>query len=182
MTEKLIYIPFPKELYDDLIRFSDGGMDVSVWLEDQLMDFFERNLGAATSELFGARSTEFYRKYFPDYAKEVEENLRRAEELDLVELIEKPLVWKEITINSGTKVRMQYGGTHHFAVVRDGKIQDRSGSYSPSQWARKVANDTSRNAWRDIEFKDSGSTHWRLAEILRDKVRSQLEGHDSAEN
>lgn len=180
MTKEIVFIPFDKELYDDLVRFSDGGLDVSAWAEEQIMDCLERNLGDLTSRLFGARSIDFYRKYYPDYAKEAEARLRQAEVLDLEELLVKPLVWKEITVKSGTKVRMQYGGTHHFAVVRDGKIEDGSGAYSPSQWAKHIANGTSRNAWRDIEFRQEESTHWVPAEVLRDKVRHASREADDA--
>lgn len=175
MSTKCVFIPFSRELYDDLVRFSDGNMNVSSWAEEQIMDYLERNLEDAPSRLFGPRAIEFYLKYFPDYAKEAEARLRHAEKLELEEFLAKPLVWKEITVKSGTKVRMQYGGTHHFAVVRNGKIEDDSGPYSPSQWARKVANGTSRNAWRDIEFREDGSTYWMPAELLRNKFR-----HESA--
>jgi len=167
MPTSSIYIPFPKELYDDLVRFSDGGLDVTAFAEEQIMDFLERNLGGTTNRLFGARSIDFYRKYFPDYVEEVEERLRIAEELDLAELLERPMKWKELTLPSGTKTRMQYGGQHHFAVVRDGRLEDESGRYSPSEWARKVAANTSRNAWRDIEIKEPGSAIWEPAHSLR---------------
>lgn len=171
-----IFIPFDKELYDDLVRFSDGGLDVSEFASEQIMDYLERNLGDATSRLFGARSIDFYRKYFPEYAKEAEARWKEAEELSLIELLDKPLVWKEITVPPGTKVRMQYGGTHHFATVRDGKIEDDSGRYSPSRWARKVANNTSRNAWRDIEFMELGSSVWVPAQLLRNKSKISMPG------
>lgn len=182
MTTDVVFIPFSKDLYDDLVRFSDGEMDVPSWAEEQILDYLERNIGAATSQLFGSRAKEFYEKYAPDYAKEVADRLERAEELEMMELLEKSLVWKEIEIASGTKVRMQYGGAHHFAIVRDGKIEDDSGRYSPSQWAMKVANGTSRNAWRDIEFRDSFATHWKSAELLRSRARAEARSADDAKD
>lgn len=173
MTRSIVFIPFDRELYEDLVRFSDGSMNVPAFAEEQIMDFLERNIGGANVNFFGSRTLDFYRKYFPDYAEEIEKEALKAEALELEEILWKPLVWKEVKVKSGTKVRMQYGGTHHFATVKDGKIEDESGRYSPSQWAGKIANGTSRNAWRDIEFKEEGSTHWTLAEILRSKVRRE---------
>ena len=177
MPDDTIYIPFNKELYDDLVRFSDGTIDVSNFAETQIMDYMERNVGGLTSKVFGPRALDFYRKYFPDYAKEAEERIKRIEDLSLVELFDSPLVWKDITVEPGSKVRMQYGGTHHFAIVRDGKIEDEAGRFSPSQWARHIASGTSRNAWRDIEFMLQGSTIWVLADDLRKKAR-QLKGRE----
>jgi hypothetical protein len=154
-------------------------LDVPAFAEEQIMDFLERNLGGPTNRLFGARSVDFYKKYFPDYAAEVEGRLREAEELGLAELLEQPMKWKELTLPSGTKARMQYGGRHHFAVVREGKLEDESGRYSPSEWARNVAAGTSRNAWRDIEVKEPGSTIWLPAQFLRDKERAKSGGHNA---
>ena len=177
MPKSYVYIPFDKELYDDLVRFSDGGFDVSQFAQEQIMDFFERNLGSTSNRhFFGARTIDFYRKHFPDYVEEVEENVRKAEELDLAEFFERPMKWKEVTLSSGTKARMQYAGQHHFAVVRNGKFEDESGRYSPSEWARNVAGGTSRNAWRDIELKEHFSTVWVPAQLLRDKARAERSG------
>lgn len=56
---------------------------------------------------------------------------------------------------------------------RDGqvrKIDYEGNSYSPSEFARVVANNTSRNAWRDLLIKRPGDTEWTLADDLRRRM------------
>ena len=77
------------------------------------------------------------------------------------------LVWGELTLPEGTNLKMRYRGEDHFAIVSGGKIVDHGETYSPSEWARKVARDTSRNAWRDIWIKGQDGTGWILADQLR---------------
>ncbi len=83
-------------------------------------------------------------------------------------------MWKEVTISSGTDVRMQYGGSYHFARVKNGKIEDQDGRFSPSEWASKVANGTNRNAWRDLDFRLSHNESWISASHLRVNIREVL--------
>jgi hypothetical protein len=66
---------------------------------------------------------------------------------------------------------MAFGHDHHYAKVKGGKIVDDDGSYSPSEWASKVAGGTSRNAWRDLWFKEPLSKNWVPAQLLRDQTR-----------
>ena len=77
------------------------------------------------------------------------------------------LIWNEITLPSGTDVRMSYRGKEFYAEVSGSKIIDQDGQYSPGNWANKVANDTSRNAWRDIWFRKPAEQSWVLADDLR---------------
>ena len=166
MPDSVIYIPFPRDLYDDIVRFSEGRFDPVDLAEEQILNLFERNLGDLTDQWFGENMYEFAKRHFPDYADE----LRRESTAPLREA--RPLIWKDVVIQHGARVRMQYGGTHHFAKVDNGKIVDDDGKFSPSAWARKTANDTSRNAWRDLWFKNPMSSHWRPAEILRDEAKA----------
>ncbi|WP_433990391.1 hypothetical protein SuNHUV7_20320 (plasmid) [Pseudoseohaeicola sp. NH-UV-7] len=87
--------------------------------------------------------------------------------------IDGALIWNEITLPSGTDVRMSYRGKELYAEVSESKIVDQDGQYSPGSWANKVANDTSRNAWRDIWFRKPGEQSWVLADDLRRIVRRQ---------
>jgi hypothetical protein len=94
----------------------------------------------------------------------------------------KPLVWKEVSIPSGSEVRMPYGGQHHYAKIRGGHIVDDDGEkYSPSEWASKVAGGTSRNAWRDLWFREPLSKTWVPAQLLRDQAREERKSSKSAE-
>ena len=82
-----------------------------------------------------------------------------------------------MNIVPSTDVRMAYGGTHHYAKVTNGRIVDADGDYSPSEWASKVAGGTSRNAWRDLWFREPTSKHWVPAQLLRDQARVLKELH-----
>jgi hypothetical protein len=65
---------------------------------------------------------------------------------------------------------MAYGDKHRYATVRRGHIVDDGEEYSPSEWASKVAGGTSRNAWRDLWFKEPLSKTWVPAQLLRDQA------------
>lgn len=165
MTNNVIFVPFPRDLYDDIIRFSEGRLDPVDLASDQVYDFFERNLGDLTDQWFGDNIYEFAKRHFPDYAAEL---LKKSQET-----IKKsdPLVWKEVTVSHGSRVRMSYDGSYHYANVDDGMIVDNDGKFTPSQWAMKVANNTSRNAWRDIWFKGVLEKEWFPATLLRQQAK-----------
>ena len=120
--------------------------------QEQILRLLERIAFDRFNGFFGKRDVEFAELYFPEVAAEwlkedVEAHTSRRKEAQ-------PLVWKEITVQHGSAVRMPYGGKHHYAEIKNGRIVDESGSYSPSEWASKVAGGTSRNAWRDLWFKE----------------------------
>lgn len=178
----VIYVPFPKKLYDDLIRFSDGRCDPVTWAVDRLEAWIETNFSSETlglgwandrfMSLFEDRIEEFALEYYPP----VLEYWRQQDEsrLSEFEARRRPLVWKSVVVPAGSEVRMSYGGQQHYAKVFDGKIKDGDDEYSPSEWASKVADGTSRNAWRDLWFKVSGETSWTPATALRERSRETL--------
>ena len=76
---------------------------------------------------------------------------------------------------------MHYGAEDHYAEVKNGRIVDETGRYSPSEWASKIAGGTSRNAWRDLWFKEPLARTWVPAQLLRDQAYSELRAiHDDA--
>jgi hypothetical protein len=171
-----IFVPFPRKLYDDLVRFSDGKCDPVYWAVDRLEDWIERNFSSECSgmgwasdgfmAMFEERIEEFAAEFYPDAISYWEEQGDRqiAEKL----AARRPLVWKGIEIAGGSDVRMGYGGREHYGKVVDGKITDDDGAFTPSEWASKVAGGTSRNAWRDLWFRAPGSTTWLPASLLRE--------------
>lgn len=175
MPDSTILVPLRQSMVVDLIRFSNGALTpeaIGSMAEEQLLDFFERSFTHSGPNWFGDRALEFAEIYFPHIAQKW-----TTEDLDAVENYRKdnkPLVWKEVTIAHGSKVRMHYGGEHHFATVENGRIVDESGSYSPSEWASKVAGGTSRSAWRDLWFKEPLASTWVPAQLLRDQALSEL--------
>ena len=66
---------------------------------------------------------------------------------------------------------MTYGGGQHYALIKDGRIVDGDGAFSPSSWTAKITS-TARNAWRDLWFKVPGNKDWVPAEALRQRARA----------
>jgi hypothetical protein len=175
MTET-ISIPFPKQLYDDLVRLSDGRID-PVWLaETQVLSWIERGLWVDDPakvddfiyEPFQDRVYELAERYAPHaFAQWQKSGVEEASR-------SLPLVWKYISIPAGSEVRMLYKGQQHYARVENGAIVDPDGRYSPSEWASKVAEGTSRNAWRDLSFKLPGNSHWESAKLLKQKFLDSI--------
>lgn len=82
--------------------------------------------------------------------------------------------WQVLFLPNGTNLRMTYKGRHQFADIRHGKLMSGDRELSPSEWARWVADNTNRNAWRDIWAKLPGSSSWQLADVLRQNAREAL--------
>jgi hypothetical protein len=76
---------------------------------------------------------------------------------------------------SGNLGIFRYGDQHHYATVQRGHIIDDGKEYSLSEWASKVAGGTSRNAWRDLWFKEPLSKTWVPAQLLRDQARQEAQ-------
>lgn len=171
MSDEYIYIPFSKKFYNDIVRCSNGQLDPADLAEEQVWNLIERNLDGLAHDWFGDKLIDLVRAHFPQYLKELEAELAEGGN---VENSDAPLVWKELSLPPGTEVRMQYAGSHHFARVKAGKIEDAEGRYSPSEWASKIANGTSRNAWRDLWFKRPTESTWIPAESLRSHLRTQF--------
>ena len=175
MTARKMAIPITESFCVDLIRFSDGRLTperIGELAEEAFFNFLERTSDNHFNGLFGERAFEFANVYFPEVAAawlkdDLDSHARHRKETQ-------PLVWKEITVPHGSEVRMSYDKMYHYAKVKNGQIVDDSGSYSPSEWVSKVARGTSRNAWRDLWFKEPNARHWVPAELLRDQARSEI--------
>lgn len=173
----IIYLPFDKQLYDNVVRFSDNHCDLISVMEEQFQNFIRRT---ADDHCFGvmgddpARLRQFLAIYHPDIVARWDEE---DAEIDRKEPTQggrwSPLVWKELEVPAGSEVRMQYGGGYHVARIAGGKIIDGDGQFSPSEWASKVAAGTNRNAWRDLYFRLPGKADWIAASTLRDQLRKE---------
>jgi hypothetical protein len=75
--------------------------------------------------------------------------------------------WQTLFLPNGTRLRMIYQGEQHFAEVQHRKIVYEGKNYSPSKWASVIANNTARNAWRDIWICHQGIGPFELADTLR---------------
>lgn len=177
MPVNQMMVPMSAKLCIDLIRFSDGGFtpaSIGDLAETQLLSLIERQLEfdyAWAEQMFGERVMEFAEEYFPHLAERWEQ-----EDADAISRRQKetrPLIWKGVSVPHGSEVRMHYAGQDHFAAVKNGRIVDDSGEYSPSEWASKVADNTSRNAWRDLWFKEPLGRSWAPAQLLREQARPE---------
>lgn len=168
MTE-YIYVAFPRKLYDDIVRFSDGRIDPIAIAQDQLLELMRHGADSFLHDWFGDRTEEFLAAHFPDILEDWAK--KDADRLAAKLAAISPLVWKEVSIPAGSDVRMQYDGTHHYGKVKEGRIADQDGLFTPSEWASKVAAGTSRNAWRDLWFKFPGNSGWVSAMSLREQAR-----------
>jgi hypothetical protein len=173
MPDSMMLVPMRQSFCLDLIRFSDGIFtpeSIGDLAEEQILNLLDRAWDGHGELWFGERAFEFAEIYFPDIANEMLKF--EAKGAGLYSRGNKPLVWKEVTVPHGAGVRMTYRDEHHYGEVKNGRIVDQSGSYSPSEWASKVADGTSRNAWRDLWFKDG--PNWLPAQMLRDKAKAAL--------
>jgi hypothetical protein len=175
---EMIYVPFNRKLYDDLVRFSDGAIDPASLAVEQVENWIERGFGFGLGvedwfeNLFGDRLYDLAEKYAPGWVDEIQN--REREDYEAYMAGRRPLVWKEVTVPGGSEVRMIYRGQQHYAVVKNGRIVDEDGEFSPSSWAAKITN-TARNAWRDLWFKVPGAADWVPAEMLRQRARRALQ-------
>lgn len=183
----VMFIPFKKSLYDDLVRFSDGAIDpaelavlkVEAWIDMNFALGPDDWMDDSFPELFGDRLLDFAEIYGPHFLSAIQTKT----EAHLQALLEgrTPLAWKEVTVPAGSEVRMIYGGRHYYATVKNGRIVDEDGEFSPSSWAAKVTS-TARNAWRDLWFKFPGSGDWLPAELLRQRARRALQHGEESDD
>jgi hypothetical protein len=155
-----IYVPFPKSLYNDVIRFSDGKVDPVALAVDQLEAFIERTIDQ--TDWWGDRWSEVAEIYAPDA-------LEAWQKRNMDRPVRRPVIWKSLTLPPGTELRMTYKGNDHFARVVDGAVVDSDGRFSPAEWCRKIANYTQRNAWRDIWLRMPGEKDFKLAQTLKEE-------------
>ena len=147
-----IYVPLHVELYADLVRRSGKG-DVSAYIEHSVESFLERTEG--DGQVWSA-----------EYVEGLDEadKVRRERYGDP----RRGFQWEAVLLPNGTQIRMTYGGRHAHAEIRHGSLYyGEERMRSPSQFASRVANNTSRNAWRDLYVKFPGEESWQLADGLR---------------
>jgi len=75
--------------------------------------------------------------------------------------------WQNLFLPNATNLKITYKGRDSAAEIRHQKLVFLGAEYTPSEWARHVANNTNRNAWRDIWVQFPGTSSWQLADVLR---------------
>jgi len=156
-----VYVPLHVELYADVVRRA-GQAHVSSYIDHSVESFLERTEG--DSEVWPA-----------EYADALGEQHRAFRETygDPREGFH----WDALFLPNGTQIRMTYGGRHSHAEIRhEGLYYGEERMRSPSRFARRVANNTARNAWRDLYVKFPGEKAWQLADGLRSQKAFRLSG------
>ncbi len=149
-----IYVPLPVELYAELIRRS-GQSNVSSYIEHFISSTLDSTEGDPNIwsdkyvEKYDEGEAEFYERYGDP---------RRGYQ------------WQNLFLPNGTQLRMTYRGESSHGEVRNEKVFLKNVAVSPSEFASKIANNTSRNAWRDIYVQFPNSTNWVLAHDLRQRI------------
>ena len=151
-------ISIPADIYAEFILRKGESVDVTSWIINVVEDYLERT------------------KHDDDWCEAYKDqvNERLIEEVNVFGDPKYGYQWSTLFLPNGTRLRMQYKGAYYYAVVADEKIvileKDSplsDGNYSPSEFASKVANNTQRNAWRDLWVKRPADRDWELADDLR---------------
>lgn len=122
-------------------------------------------------------SSELYQslaKRYPDRVSSVLENItwdfldRTADEYQSA--ASGGVSWGELTLPNGTELRVKksHSNEYGYGKVTDNRIVYRNKPVrSPSQFARKVRNNTNVNAWVNVEIKRPHDRDWKLANAFR---------------
>lgn len=155
-----ICIPLRAEVYNEFIlRMGESVDNVPEWIENVVLDYLDRT----------ADDGPWGDEYFERRGLDADPILERRKEFGPPE---QGYQWQNLLLKNGTAIRMQYRGQYHYATIKHGQLWFQGDSLSPSEFARTVANHTSRNAWRDLELKAPGSNEYILADVVRRKARA----------
>jgi hypothetical protein len=144
-----IAIPINSEIIGELFLRKGPKTDLSSWIENIIEDYIDR-----TADDSGW-SEEYY-----DYLSEQNVSDEFGDPNDGYH-------WNPLFLPNGTSIYMIYKGEKSLAKVKFGKIHFNDETYSPSEFARTIAQGTSRNAWRDLYIKRPKDTEYALAYSLR---------------
>jgi len=139
-------------LHNEFVLRSRTNEDVTHIIESVLESFLERT-----------KYDEMWNEEYLAEIAEIEESGQLAKYGDP----SKGYLWQTVLLHNGSNLRITYKGRNQFAEVCHGKIMYEATEHSPSEWARRVANNTSRNAWLDIWVQAPGSSQWKSADALR---------------
>lgn len=155
MTE--LTVPIRSDLVTEIILRSRGEADVSLIVEDVVEAFLDRTRGDGII-------------WSKQHAEEVAQE-GNDKTLARIGPPSKGYNWSGIFLPNGTMLRVEYKGEGHSAEVLHQQIIYEGECCSPSEFASRAANNTSRNAWRDIWIKKPRSSDWEFSGELRRGLR-----------
>jgi hypothetical protein len=150
--------PMSGSIYAEIILRSQGRIDPVGLIENIVTDFLERTRGDAI--IWG-----------DEHANAV---AREQADGGLLKYgpASRGYHWQNVFLPNGTQLKMSYKNRDHFAEIRHQQVFYEDASTSPSQFACRVADNTSRNAWRDIWVKRPDDKAWIFADRLRHEANS----------
>jgi hypothetical protein len=152
---KHICVPINSELIGEMFLRKGPAQDVSDWVENILQDYLDRT-----------QEDEGWNDEYYDYVGSKKWSRTELEEFGDPK---NGYHWTSIFIPNGSEISMEYKREKHTAIVKHERIYYLGETFTPAEFARKVANNTSRNAWRDLYIKKPGEARWTLADQLRRK-------------
>lgn len=161
MTE-YVYMPFPKDLYNKIVIRSDGKIDPSRLAINEVEGFIQQTW--SDPDFWSESGRRLFAKEHPEPQPNPYGEPSRGYQ------------WQQLFLPNGTELRMTYKGRNFYAQVQNERVTANANSYSPSQWVREVAENTSRNAWRDIWVRMPGEHDWKPADRLR-KSEAKLQNN-----
>ena len=161
MTQKptptdYLYAPIHKDHVTEIVRRT-GSADVTPWIDHAMQTFLDRTEG--DPDLWSSGYVEGLVDEEGDQFRETFGDPSRGYQ------------WQNVFLPNGTQVRMTYKGDTTHAEIRHEKLCWGGETMSPSEFARRVAGNTSRNAWRDLYIKFPGDGRWEFADDLRRQAR-----------
>jgi len=153
-TPEFVCVPISVHLYNELvIRVGDPRKDVTGYIEHALEAYLMRTAadeGWSEQYYEWRDSIEDREAFFNQYGDPAN-----------------GYHWGPLFLSNGTKISMNYKGRQYNADVRRQEIHYEGKTYSPSQLARVIANNTTRNAWRELMIKRPSDQQWQRADALR---------------
>lgn len=150
-----VFIPLDTAIYHEFIlRTGNPECDVAGIIENVVLFYLER-----TADDFHIWTSDQYQsERSEDNSDEIIEEYGNPS---------RGYRWSQLFLANGTQLKMTYKGRTHHAEVRHEQLVYEGKPYSPSQLACTIADNTSRNAWRDLWVKRPTDKEWRLATELR---------------
>jgi len=154
MRQPTVSIAISSDIYAEfLFRKMDKKLNVPSWIENILSEYLDR--------------TENEDYWAEEYYEWKGLNEPREDFIEKYGDPEKGYHWSNVFLPNGTTISMKYKGRTKYATVIRGKIIYEKKAYSPAELARVIANNTSRNAWRDLYLKRPKDERYILSDDLR---------------
>lgn len=148
-----VSVALPTELIYEMLLRAGRDVDLGDWIANVVRDYLDRTVNDGP-----------WREEFYAYREQsADDEATRAQYGDPKDGYQ----WGPLFLPNRTRLRMEYKKEMHDAEVRHGKIIFKERAYSPSELARTIANNTNRNAWRDLMIFRPSDSAWALADDAR---------------